>query len=352
MRNNEIKQSVAAVLIAVALAATVVYSAQQESKRGDARPESIAIEPRIVPEPPVPPPMPSDRFFSATIWADKRTYSVGELIRIHFRVTRPCYVYIFDTDTRGVTRQLFPNYYDPDNFCVPGGRYSIPDASYRLRVVGPPGTEHLRLVAVRYRPLGYENRYRFTPDNPFPLYEAGSEGFLQEYQRESKKVDAREQMKTRSESSRGKAEIGGQPADAPRKGSRTAESIVVEPAPRPKAIVVEPQPEPIVYDRDVAESYFRLQVIDPYVPPRPAFGEISVNSYPPGARVEVDDVVRGYTPLVVRNVPAGRHEVKVRLSGYRTFTEDVDVRPGRTAVVDVRLRPDRPRWFFGFDMEF
>jgi len=371
METSEMKRIVATILFAVTLAVPAIYAASQEKERsssqgGQSR-ETIAIEPRVVPAPPVPPPPPPDYRFDVDIWTDRPAYDIGDLVRINFRVTRACFVYVFDTDTRGVTRQIFPNYFDPDNFVVPGGRYFIPDANYNLRVVGPPGREELRIVAVRYRALLFERRHRFSPQEPFPGYREGSQGFLKEYQREEKRPDSdasrkggtgaqsREEMRkdetrtrgTAPEESRGSRSAPETSKSRAEVSARHPETIVIEPSvppPRPP-VVIEPRP---VYDREWVEDVTAFQVVDPYWQPVPEYGNLDVNSQPSGARVTVDGIVRGYTPLTVRHLGPGFHTVEVSLPGYSTFVEDVEVREGRTAVVNVRLRPDRPRWFFDF----
>jgi len=356
MRAEEIKQVVAVVAFAVILAVTAVFAASKEAGQPGKAPESgresIVIEPRVTPVPPVPPLPPTEYGFTADIWADQQVYTVGDLIRINFRVSRPCYVYIFDTDTRGVTHQIFPNYFDPENEVVPGRRYFIPDSTYRLRVTGPPGTEMLRIVAVRYRASLYEDQHQFTPQDPFPTYPEGSRGFLREYQRQEKGPAASATPKSEMRTRRGdeqkslspsRKEVSGAEA-----GARRPESIRVEPNPSPpQTIVVEPGGEP-TYDRDYAEAYTTFRVTDPYVQQAPTYGQLDIRSRPSGARVFVDGVFRGYTPVTVNYLPAGIHSVRVELPGYIPFVKEITVPEGRTAVVDVRLRPTGPRWSFDF----
>jgi hypothetical protein len=376
MGTDGIKRSVAVVFFAVVLAATALYAASQEKERsssagspGGRNPESIAIEPRrIVPEPPVPPPPPSDYHFDVDIWTDRRTYDVGDLVRINFRVTRPCYIYIFDTDTRGVTHQIFPNYFDPDNYVVPGRRYFIPDGNYNLRVVGPPGREELRIVAVRYRAAMFERQHRFTPEDPFPIYAEGSGGFVRDYPREEKRpeLDASRQGAPKNEprselkkeevrkrevaavdSKGSKPAIGGAGSRKETAAERRPETIIIEPAPAPRAVVVEPRPP--VYDREVVENTTSFYVVDPYWQPAPEFGSLDVNSQPLGARVVVDGAFRGYTPLLLRHIDPGYHSVEISSPGYAPFATNVQVREGQTSVVSVRLHAQRPRWFLDFN---
>ena len=82
---------------------------------------------------------PQNGSLRATIWTDAYRYYEGDPVRVYFRTTQDAYVYIFDRDTEGQTRQLFPNYYDRENFVRGGVTYRIPDRNYGLRVSGPSG---------------------------------------------------------------------------------------------------------------------------------------------------------------------------------------------------------------------
>ncbi|HEC63553.1 MAG TPA: DUF4384 domain-containing protein [Candidatus Acetothermia bacterium] len=102
---------------------------------------------------------------SVSIWTDKPEYRIGELAWIHFYVSQPAYVYIFNIDAAGLVRQIFPNAYSPNPY-VSAGQHVIPDQpTYQLRVVGPPGTEILQIIASTV-PLAFPTG---QPDDPFPL---------------------------------------------------------------------------------------------------------------------------------------------------------------------------------------
>jgi hypothetical protein len=61
-----------------------------------------------------------------------------------------------------------------------------------------------------------------------------------------------------------------------------------------------------------------------------ANGSLSVVSDPPGSTVTVDGTARGQTPLTIRNLAPGRHEVIVR-NGSTTYQRSVQVDAGSTA---------------------
>jgi hypothetical protein len=119
---------------------------------------SIAIRPRPIPE------------FTVSIDTDQEVYYVGEAVEIDFRASEDCRVYIFNTDSDGVTRQIFPNYYDQDNLVRGGRHYTIPTGRYRLVTTGPAGSESLRILAYRrpWRALESWNEFPSGGTDPFP----------------------------------------------------------------------------------------------------------------------------------------------------------------------------------------
>ena len=70
---------------------------------------------------------------------------------------------------------------------------------------------------------------------------------------------------------------------------------------------------------------------------KPAFGSLEVVSEPSGARVSVDGVFRGTTPLMLPEVLSGEHVVKVGREGFHTHTEPVVVRDEAVERVSTRL---------------
>jgi hypothetical protein len=68
---------------------------------------------------------------------------------------------------------------------------------------------------------------------------------------------------------------------------------------------------------------------EPVAPAAPATGSLSVVSDPPGSTVVVDGTTRGQTPLTIRELAAGRHDVLVR--GATTYQRSVEVETGATA---------------------
>jgi hypothetical protein len=72
-------------------------------------------------------------------------------------------------------------------------------------------------------------------------------------------------------------------------------------------------------------------------------GGLQVTSDSPDSVVSVDGVERGRTPLTVRDLAAGRHEVVVRAAGT-TYRRTVQVDPGATASLVIGGTAASPSW--------
>lgn len=86
------------------------------------------------------------------VWVDggeDAVYFPGESVRLHFRTNRDAYVLLYDLDTTGQVRRLFPRSRRDDEFVEGGVIYTIPQhrAGYRLVAGGPPGEEFVTAVA-------------------------------------------------------------------------------------------------------------------------------------------------------------------------------------------------------------
>lgn len=63
----------------------------------------------------------------------------------------------------------------------------------------------------------------------------------------------------------------------------------------------------------------------PSPPPEPAAGGIAVSSRPSGASVLLDGQEVGTTPIVISDVAAGAHDLRIELDGYRPWLASVEV---------------------------
>ncbi len=68
-------------------------------------------------------------------------------------------------------------------------------------------------------------------------------------------------------------------------------------------------------------------------------GEVSVSSSPAGAQVFIDGSYRGMTPISIRGVSSGQHDLRLVLAGYTEFNGGVTVSSGKISESVITLIP-------------
>lgn len=72
----------------------------------------------------------------------------------------------------------------------------------------------------------------------------------------------------------------------------------------------------------------------------PQVGWVSISSTPSGASVEIDGVSTGTTPIVGRELDAGKsHTVRISMAGYEPYSSGITVGSGEQSAVDATLNP-------------
>ena len=80
---------------------------------------------------------------------EKTTYQVSDPVVFGFTADRDCYLAVINIGTSGQTTLLFPNKWHPDNKVENGKTYRIPPegSDYAFKVMGPAGTERVKVIA-------------------------------------------------------------------------------------------------------------------------------------------------------------------------------------------------------------
>ncbi|MBI3945181.1 MAG: SUMF1/EgtB/PvdO family nonheme iron enzyme [Armatimonadetes bacterium] len=98
------------------------------------------------------------------------------------------------------------------------------------------------------------------------------------------------------------------------------------------------------WEGQVAVRFGAVTEVAPALSPLP--GVLVVSSTPPGARVflNAETEPRGTATTTLRDVPAGKHTVRLALEGYREAVQEVDLPPAGQKVVALTLEvaPTRP----------
>jgi len=219
--------------------------------------------------------------FSLRLWLDKgrgEVYAPGEKIKIFFQVSRDSYVKIYNYDTRGRVKIIFPNRYTPNNFVRAGETRTIEG------VIDPhtrPGVEYVQGFATT-RPMFLDDREK----------ELISKEIMPEISKDFKNFTV------------------------------TLKGIIVS-------------MPPTAWTSSNVLSY----TIRPVTPPPPYYGRIMVTSQPQGAKVYLDSAYKGLTPLKLDRITAGRHHIKLERAGYQDWSDYVSVSPSRITTVSANLVP-------------
>jgi serine/threonine-protein kinase len=96
----------------------------------------------------------------------------------------------------------------------------------------------------------------------------------------------------------------------------------------------EPQSREVSLDAEARSADLRLTLTRSAAA---ASGAVDILSTPAGARVSLDGLVVDRTPLTIPRLKPGKHGIELALEGHETWTGSVDVAPGETRRVEVRL---------------
>jgi len=219
--------------------------------------------------------------FSLRLWLDKEreaTYAPRERIKIFFQASRDSYVTIYNYDTEGRVKIIFPNLYLPDNFVRAGEVNSVEG---RIDPNTRPGIEYIQGFATT-RPI-------FITEKEKVLI---SKEFMPEVNKDYKNF------------------------------TNTIKGIIVS-------------MPPTAWTSSNLLSY----TVRPPTPPPTYYGRIIVTSHPQRAKVYLDNVYKGLTPLNLDRVTSGQHHIKLVMAGYQDWSSYVSVSPSRTTTVSADLIP-------------
>jgi hypothetical protein len=99
--------------------------------------------------------MTSDNGPRVDIWTDRGTggmYRVGDPVQVSIRPHEDCYVMVYEIDTDGYLKVLFPRDCDYDAYLEGGVTYTIGGGYRKLYASGPSGLEYVHVVA-SYEPF-------------------------------------------------------------------------------------------------------------------------------------------------------------------------------------------------------
>ncbi len=223
-------------------------------------------------------------------------YTVGEAVRVGVRVSEDAYVYLFNVRSDGSIDQILPNNYDANgqNNFLRGGetKYFPPEgADYNFTVDAPRGLDKVIALASQTT-LDTGTLASFENDPSFASSNLGEEAFAEGL------------------------------------------SVIVRPLPQDEWVT-----DTVLFYVTGGEP----AAPSPTSPPtsQSQYGTVSVTSDPSGARVLIDGVFVGTTPLRYGTL-TGTHRVRVEAEGYTPFETDISVVGGETRGVQTTLQAAQP----------
>lgn len=123
-------------------------------------------------------------------------------------------------------------------------------------------------------------------------------------------------------------------------GDRTGRAEAYENADRPHAGTAQERAGavPASQHRSISSSLGEMETEERSDQESRASGELAITSDPAGASIEIDGQHRGSTPIHVRDVAPGEHEVRIRMDGYFVLHTTIDVAPAETAIHSYALK--------------
>jgi len=222
--------------------------------------------------------------FSLRLWLDNArgaTYAPGERIKISFQASQDSFATLYNYDTEGRVKIIFPNQYSPNNFVKAGQTYSVDgliDPNTRA------GIEYVQGFATS-RPILITDREQNLI----------SKEFMPEVNKDYKNF------------------------------TNNIKGIIVS-------------MPPTAWTSSNILSYMVMPITPPPPPPT-YYGRIVATSQPQGAKVYLDNVLRGTTPLNLDRVTSGQHHIKLVMTGYQDWSNYVSVSPSQTTTVSTNLIP-------------
>lgn len=119
-------------------------------------------------------------------------------------------------------------------------------------------------------------------------------------------------------------------------------SLLPPVVPSPARPVSAPAPpgdtlRPVVKNRD-AQPVEPPRAADVAPEPKGGITELVIATQPPGARVTVNGISWGVSPVEIRHLPPGAKRIRVSLDGYVSAERSITLAAGRRQRIEVRLR--------------
>ena len=290
--------------------------------------------------------------FKIDIWVDKGcggTYKIGDKLVVYFRSSKDSYLNLFDVSPAGRVRLIFPNRYRTDNFFEADIVHAIPTErdDFEFEVTPPTGKGAIRAMAT-LTPWHFTPKETLRKGALFPTIGRSMDEFDSSLRKKitpvshaDRATDTCTYTVTKRMPRYGKIRVTSDPSRARvfldgTYGGRTPLTIrnvrVGEYQIKVSKEGYYDWSQAIRVRSNVIKRVFAT------LEPIPRTGSISVNSSPRRARVFLDGIEKGITPLTITDIDAGWHQVVIIKECYRAYLEDVHVEGGEELDIEVDLR--------------
>ena len=290
--------------------------------------------------------------FALSLRLDKgtgATYAPGEKIRIYFRSTKSAYVTIFGYDSRGNIRLLFPNQYQRNNSIEANREYHIDGV---IEQGTSTGIEYVQGFATAEPVIVTREMERKIVEENFPIIGEGINLFTQRIkgilsalppQRWVSSETLHYQVINRT-AENGQLRVSSSPSGAEvylsnRYAGRTPLSM--EQIRVGEYVMRIEQPGYQIWSRTIRINPNRTTTLHADLERIKQYGSIAIRCNENNARVYLDGQYKGQTEknrnVILEQVSEGSHDVRITLSGYREWTQRVQVRPNQRVQVNVTL---------------
>ena len=282
--------------------------------------------------------VPIPQEFEVSIWLDKdpgSLYKNGEEVKVFFKTNADAYVTIYDIMPDGKVQLIFPNKYDTNNFVKANKEYSLPTDSaklgYRLLVSGESGMEIFQIVASKQQLPFLKSAIEKFSKEAFPFFEDLANKLVEELVKpfvdKEEYAVAQTYFYVNARPAQGTLSINSAPAGASAyiDGSYYGTTPLRVSLAEGVHLVNLYKSGYSPYSKQVnvrAGTTSYLNVALSKIQQKKF--SVGINSSPSRAKVYIDGVYRGVTPLNL-DLTAGTHTLELEKTDYEKYTETINV---------------------------
>jgi cytoskeletal protein CcmA (bactofilin family) len=290
--------------------------------------------------------------FALSLRLDKgagATYAPGEKIQVYFRTSKDAYVTIFGYDSGGNIRLLFPNQYQREQLVKANREYRIEGI---IEPGTPSGFEYVQGFATAEQVFVTREMERRLAEENYPII--GEE--INVFTRRIRGIlsDLPSQRWVSSETihyrvidrgaEEGRLRISSAPSGADiylddRYAGKTPLSM--DQIRAGEYVLKIELPGYQVWSNDIRINPDRITIMHADLNRIQQYGSIAIRCNEDNARINLDGQYKGLSErnrnVILEQVTEGPHDLRVTLSGYRDWTQRVQVRPNQRIQLNVNL---------------